>query len=393
MFYNTTALQNRASSMKNLLPMDSNAEIHRHGSDYFPMSQQIRSVPLNRFNFIRIKSLTQLQAQPFVNGSQMDFDLSCGFTEKLLLELTLNITTAPVSLNLEYLIDRIEFLGAGDNILSTVRGQNLYHAWLTKKYDQSAREVSSVNKDINFVSQSIPVSNGNVFYIHLWSFIDYCQPKLDAIKNRIKLRIYFSGNGIIAGSASNITATQIDLIAQTQQIAPSLDTIETNKKLNSCLKFRYLEPVRGASESRAMLPSTEYNFRLSSANGPCAFILFQLTPIGGLPDAFQEIANYEFLDSNNTIVGINTSKQLQQYVGDSLSGYISTIKPGMYCIPFAFPELALNGNSAGYYGLSTIEQIKILTPSTLVAGNFLFEAFCYSYQTIIIEKGVVSVQK
>lgn len=374
------------------LPSNTTAEVHPIASDGFPASQQTRMPPINRFNYLRIKPKTNIQAQLFTPGNQIDFEVATPYTEKLLLEFNLSVATAAVTANLEFCIDRLEIISNGI-ILSTLRGINLWHAWLFKSYDQTVREVSVNNKSTSLVPQSIAVGNNYIFYVHLWSFVDYIQPKLNAIKSNLTFRVYFTDAGIIAGSAANITVNSCDIIAQTQQLSGMLESLETQRKLNRDIRYRFLNPIRACSETRALLPSSEYSFRLNSTNGLTSFIVFHLTTIGGNPDAFAQLNSYEFLDENNTIVGIQMPRQLQVYCSESFVGYASYLFPNCYVIPFGFVGMSLEGCECGFYKMTTKEQIKIYTDAAFVGGNYLFEAYTYEYNVLSLCNGSANIMK
>lgn len=391
MSFNNDLLNNPRVVEKQHLPSDTTMEIHKTGSDHFPLSQKLRMPPLNRFNWQRIKPQTQLNLALFTVGNQVDYYVNSGYTEKLFLEVEVNVVNNPVTVNNEFLIDRIEIISNG-NILSTIRDYNLYHAWLFKTYDQTVREIETSNKNISFVSQALAVGFHR-FYIHLKSFVDGCQPKLNSIKSQLLFRIYFSDKGVVAGLNTDLQVSLCDILAQTQQLSNQLESLETQRKQSKMLKYRFLNPIRAASETVAMNASQQYNFRLTSLNSLSAYIIFHITAVGGDPDAFTQIDSFEFLDQNNVIVGLKTTHEMSRLVSLSLPGYLASVKKFMYVLPFSFITLAENGSQSGFYKMSTMEQIRIYTPSTWVNGNYTFEAYSYDYNTISIDKGVASVSK
>lgn len=371
---------------------DIKQEVHPLAHNDFPASQDLKMPPLNRFNLVRIKPQTNLQGNLFTPGNQIDYYVNTGYTEKLVLEINYNVTTAAVTPNFEFCIDRLEIISNGE-ILSTIRGINLWHQWLFKSYDQTIREVSTVNKNTSLVPQSVAVGNGYQHHIHLWSMVDYIQPRLNSIKSNFLFRIYFTNAGIVAGNSNNITVTNCDIIAITQQLSGLGESLESERKMHRMLNYRFLNPIRADSETRALNPSSDYYFRLTSSNGLVAFIVFHLTPVGGAPDNFSQLASYEMLDENNTIVGINIPGNLDVYVGESFIGYAKYLFPNCYLIPFSFVNKAIQGCQTGYYKTTTKEQIHIYTGAGFAAGNYLFEAYTYEYNVLHVNNGTASISK
>ena len=376
---------------KQHLPSDTTREVHPISSDHFPLSQKLRMAPQNRFNNQRIKPQTQINLNLFTIGNQVDYYITTGYTEKLYLEVEANVVNAPVTLNVEFLIDRVEIISNG-NILSTVRDYNLYHSWLFKTYDQSIRELPSYNKNTSFVPQSLAVGFHR-FYIPLKTFVDNCQPKLNIIKGGLLFRIYFSEKGVVTGLNTNVNVSLADIIAQTQQLSNQLESLESQRKQNKMLKYRFLNPIRAASETIAMNANQQYNFRLTSLNSLSAYLVFHITLVGNDPDDFAQIDSFELLDQNNVLVSLKTSHEQSRLVSLSLPGYIATLKTNIYLIPFSFPTMADNGSQSGFYKMTTMEQIKVYTSSTWTNGNYTFECYSYDYNTLILDKGVATVSK
>lgn len=374
------------------LPKNVTEEVHKHGADNFPLNQQLRMVPLSRFNNIRVKPMTQLQSVLFTNGNQTDYYINAGYTEKIWFELELNIINAAVTLNVEWLIDRIEIISNHGHIISTIRDHNLYHSWLFKTYDETQRIAPSYNKNGSLVAQSLAVG-AHTIYIPIWSFIDSCEPKLNAIKNQLLFRVYWSSNGVVAGLNTNATVVLADIICQTQQLSNMGESLETQRKQAKMLLYRIVNPIRASSETIAMNASSTYNFRLTSLNSMSAFLVFHISLVGAAPDAFTRADAYELLDENNVIVGLKTTHEQSRLVSLSFPGYLATLSSNIYVIPFSFPTLAIQGIQSGFYKMTTKEQIRIYTDAAWVNGNYTFNCYSYDYNTLHIEKGIASVSK
>lgn len=367
-------------------------EVHPTDSNGFPLAQSIKMPPLNRFNLNRIKPQSAVQTNLFTAGNQVDYYVNTGYTEKLLLEINYSVVNAAVTLDLEFCIDRIEIISNGET-LSTVRGVNLWHQWLFKSYDQTLREVVGTNKNTSLVAQSVAVGTGYSNYIHLWSLIDYVQPRLNSIKSNFTIRIFFTSAGVTAGLNTNVNVVNCDLIAITQQLSGLGESLESQKKQNKMLKYRFLNPIRACSETRALAASSDYYFRLTSSNGLVGMIVFHLNLVGASPETFSALSSYELLDENNQIVGINIPNKLDVYVGESLVGYAKYLMPNCYCIPFSWVNMAIQGKQAGYYKTTTKEQLHIYTGAGFAPGNYTFEAYTYEYNVLNIDNGVAKLSK
>ena len=394
MSFATDLFNNPKQNEKNHLPSNLQTEIHKFGSDGFPKSQSLRMPPVNRFNYIRVKPHTTLQTTLFNIGNQTDYIIGnlSGYCERAQLEIEINVINNPVTLFNELLIDRIEILASG-NIIQTIRDYNLYHGWLFKNNDETARTASSYNKNTSLVAQSLAVGFHRK-YIDLDCFINQCEPKLNIIKNNnITVRIFWSNKGVTAGLNTDAQVQLCDILIKNQQLSMIAESLETQKKQSMLLKYRFLDPIKGADETIAMNASQQYNIRLTSLNGYVSHLIFHITSVGGAVDTFAQIDSFELLDAQNTIVGIKTSHEQAQLVSTEFPGVLQTLKPTVYCVPFSFPNLARLGNSAGGYKFCTQEILKIYTPSTWANGNYNVLVYAYQYATLSIDKGVVSVMK
>lgn len=384
-------MNNPRTSEKSHLPSDINAEVHKTGSDAFPMSQQLRMVPLSKFNVIRTKPQTQLQTTLFQDGNQMDWFVNSGFTERLWLEFEFNIVNAPVTLNLEFCIDRIEIWSNGQ-ILSTVRDYNLYHEWLFKSYEQTIREVSNNNKNTALVPQALGVGFHRK-YLHLNCFVDNTEMKLNTIKGQLNFKIYFSSKGVVAGLTTNCQVQLADILSETHVLSNAGESLESHRKQNKMIKYRFLQPIRAASETIVMNAGQEYNIRLTSLSGLTAFLIFHITAVGSSPDSFSKLDSFELLDENNVITGLKTTHEQSRIISQALPGYLATLNENIYVIPFAYTALARKGCVAGFYAMNTKQQIKLYSGAAWVNGNYTVNVFAYDYNIITVDKGVASLSK
>jgi hypothetical protein len=138
------------------------------------------------------------------------------------------------------------------------------------------------------------------------TFIDGSQIKLSAIKDQLKLKIWFSDLGVVAGNATDISVSSCDILQYTQQLGAPLEAMEQKRKSMGHFYFRFLNPVRIASNTLAMTASSQYDIRLSSANSLSAYLFFVVrsSPLTTNINTFIKISAFELLDKDNTIVGL-----------------------------------------------------------------------------------------
>ncbi len=389
MSFYSDLLNNPNTAVKSHLPSNLNAEVHTHESNGYLTSQQLVLPPLNRFFWQRVKPQTNLPVTLFQNGNIVDIKLNSSYTERLWLELEFNIVNAPVTLNLDFVIEKID-IWSGNTIISTIRDYQFLHSWLFKNYELTQRQATNANKNGSLVSQALPVGFYRK-YIHLNCFVDSCQPKLNMIKDQITLRIHFQDKGVVAGLTGNCAVTLCDVLAESQQLMT--ENLETQRKASKMLKYRFLNPILACKESIVMNSGQTYNFRLTSMTSMTSHLIFHIRAAAALPDVFTQLEYFEFLNPNREVVGTKISHQLSRVISENTPGWLSTLNEAIYVIPFSFLNLANKGVQAGFWKFSTIESINVFTPSTWVNGNYTFECYGYEYNTLHIDKGVVSLSK
>lgn len=395
MSFYSNIINNPHVQNKHHLPSDLNAEIHKFSSDGFPKSQELRLPPVNRFAVVRTKPQSAIQSNLFQDGNEISFYVNSGYTEKVFMELEFNVVNAPVTLNFEWCIDRINIeSGNGGNPISVIRNENLYHqTWLFKSYEQTIREAENNNKSNNLVAQSLPIGFYRR-YIEIPCFVSNCQPKINAIKGGLLFKVYFSAAGVTAGLTTNVNVSLCDILSYTQELAPQHSALENERKANRLLKHRFLNPIRAANETITMNASQQYNIRLTSLNSLSAYLIFHIRLISNSVDNFSRIDAFELLDENNVIVGLKTThEQHRQLISQNMPGYLATLNQNIYIVPFCFTDLANRGIQSGFYAMSTKEQLRIYTTAGHTNGTYQVNIYSYDYNTLIVDNGVAMLSK
>lgn len=391
MAFYSDLLNNPNNAVKSHLPSNLNVEVHKHeSSNGYPSSQQLVLSPLNRFFVQRIKPQTNLPVTLFQAGQIIDIKLNSSYTERLWFEIEFNVINAPVTLNLDFVIEKIDII-SGNTTISTIRDYNLLHSWLFKSYELTQRQATNANKNGSLVSQALPIGFYRK-YIHLNCFVDSCQPKLNMIKDQITLRIHFQDKGVVAGLTSNIQVQLFDCLAQVQQLMT--ENLETQRKQSQMLRYRFLNGNLAARESIVMNAGQTYNFRLTSLSSMTSHLIFHIKAAAALPDVFSQLEFFEFLNPNREVVGTKCSHQQSRIISEDMTGWLATLNEAIYIVPFSFVSLAQKGIQSGFWKFSTIESINVFTNATTwVNGNYTFECYGYEYNTLNIDRGVVSLSK
>lgn len=391
-------IEQAKNSDKEHLPKNLTAEIHSHGSNGFKASQQLCLPPMNRFGGqIRSKPQSGFNQASLISGSgQLDFHLSSsGYVEKLFLEIELTVANNAVTIIPQYLIDRVELLSSEGNIISTIYGDCIYVNKIHQTLEEHNRQKDIENLDSSYNGVSVAVGQKRIIF-HIPTFLDGIQMKLNVIKSKLIARIYFSSLGVTAGLATNITVSLCDIIQHGQQLSPALEAMENHRKMTGFHAFRFLNPVRVASQTISMVASNYYDIRLTSANSLSAFLVFLIRPnpiTSANVNTFQAIEYYEVLDRDNTIVGLKTSHEYHKLLSKAFAGDILNYK-NIYCIPFAISvEGANQGGQLGFFSFSSNEILRVYMPSTLVAGSFRVDVYSWDYNKLSLNNGNLTVSK
>lgn len=378
-----------------------NYELHTHNNKIgFSDSQALSLPPINQFTgWIRSRARSGFnQATLFSDNGILDYNLtSSGFCEKIFLEFELRVVNAAVSFLPHYAIDRIEYESTEGSPLFTVYGDNVYIGEkLHQSLDAHNRFRAVENLDANYDAVSIPVGTKRII-IPLPSIVDQSPIKLNIINGEFKIKIYFSSRCIVAGVAANLTVSSCDILQKTQRLSQYGETMETNLKMRSNLKFRVLAPIKYTSQSIALAPSGQFDIRLTSGTGLSAYIYFvvRAAPVLGanVNNFVDAVEFFELLDATNEIQGIKTSNELLKWQSEQFTGDILNFKK-IYTIPFAIDVDAANsGNQTGFYAMSSNEILRIYTKSTLALGTYEVSVYGLDYQCLEINRGMITIKK
>ena len=157
-----------------------------------------------------------------------------------------------------------------------------------------------------------------------------------------------------------------------------------------------MNPVRIASQTLAMTASSQYDIRLTSANGLYAYLFFVIrtNPISSANiNSFLAIDSFELLDQDNTIVGIKTTNEMHKYDSLMFNGDVINFK-NFYVIPFALSiEAANNGGQVGFYKFNTNEILRLYSPAGFASTSYRVDVYGMEYNVLTVTNGVINVKK
>ena len=295
-----------------------------------------------------------------------------------------------------YLFDRIELLSTEGNVITNIYGDNIYLVKLHKTLEQHNRERQSENLGTTYDGVAIAANTLKRVLVHIPCFIDGTQLKLSAVRDRMIMRVYFSPNGVTAGVATDINVSLCDVIQKTQQLSGALESMEQKRNANSKRYFRFLNNGRIATETRSLVASSQYDVRLTSANGMYAYLYFiiRTNPLSGANiNNFVAIDSFELYDRDGTIVGIKMTNEHHKLDSLQFDGDILNYK-NVYTIAFALSiSAAHNGNQTGFYKFSGDEYLRLYTPAGLANDSYRIDVFGFEYNTLKMEHGRLDVCK
>lgn len=379
--------------------------VHQKDSKNFPVATNIVLPPASSFNsWVRSKPQSSLQNATIISAQgQTDYQISPpGFTKRMLLDLTVQNTGATgINILPHFLLERYEIMDSNQNILETQYGNNVWLEKIHQPIDYVNRiAIAEGINPVTFNNDTVLAPNAIREYIlHLPSFMDADDPKLNSLSDRMLIRVYWSNLGCDIPASINVI--NADILTHGMALAAEHESKETKLRRRGIWDYRYLQPVRHAQQSISnMTPNSFYDIRLTSANGYVAYlvIFIQSNPI-----TFANVNNYtpvtaiELLDKDNVIVGLSQNNLLMsniasQHFEGSILSY--NVKPGLYTMSFAMSVSgARAGSVTGFYKMSGLEQLRIVTPSTWTTGSYTVNVMGYEYGIIEQKDGELKSTK
>lgn len=305
--------------------------------------------------------------------------------DKAYLQLTFNNGTASIAnFNPYNAIQSMRLLSAdGSNIIANIQSgieQLRSYALLNSAQEIANYSVSSNISTTLGLGSGVPASGNRTLILPL-----YLMP-WDSFDDNLSLQ--FNGDLILevttqdstyfteAGTASTLTISNPQLILDTVEYTPGLQSALKASIMNRTFQFMYLEPLL-YTNTITLAASTQYTFTLSSLNGLCAALFIGVydtsTPAGRRTPI--EMENFYLTDSSGqNIVGGNTiSSQYNKM--EVASHFKDSVFPRYYDeIVNHFcerPDLTLGEQiPSGFYYFTGFENLVLTTPAGLAGGQY-----------------------
>lgn len=333
----------------------------------------------------KIQSKTAIQNMP-VNDAESQFDLHVlGYLHELYVELEITENnTGNSRFNPYNLWQRIEIEADDGKLFRTLYPDLMFQKQMLfrdRDYHERIKNVEGLQS--NFSPNTITVAQNTTqkFFLKLDIF-DGSTPNLTLLKKPLLFKFYWQlpANFVIGGTSQNLSIRSMNLLAK--QLVPKY-----HHKPGTDITYRYLNFVR-QTHSKNLQPSTEYDFQLNAFNGFSSYIFFMVRPApvstdGANWDTYQAIDNFELRDKNSQIIAIKHESNFNRYVVSDVfnSEFLNTAGKNIYVIPFSMdPEGSEHGAQTGGMMFTTDEILHIVTPSTLVAGNFDIVIWSANYE-------------
>lgn len=385
-------LKVHSNTKKVIFPLSKN-----HSGLVFPQSQNEVNLPyVNEYlGWRRLKSKTAVSNSPI--GSESHWDLNVlGNIQSLHCEIVLKEGNVGNSrFNIYNIFDRLEVEGeSGENILTVYPDVLFYNKMLFRPREEHSRTkiLEGLNDDFSEETITIAQNASRTFYLHLDMF-DYSSPNLRSLNKPLLLKFYFKNPAdfCVSGSSTSITITSMDLILN-QILQPPII-------MNENINYRWLNLIRH-NEVMALQASSEYTVKLNGLSGMSAYIFFMVRPSPVPTNAvnfktLQAIDAFELNDKDNQILAIKQTPLLNRYIVSKVfPGEILNYNYNIYVIPFCInASSAVHGSFTGGQFLSSHENLKIFTPSTLTPGNFEISVWSANYEYFTVSKGRITSSK
>jgi len=269
-----------------------------------------------------LRSLPQstFASQLFNEGQTVDFYCNySGFIEELRLSILATVANNNVSVNGNYLINRVEIYDTAGSVAQTIYADSIYMEFCTQNNDESVFEQTNslVSTTYNIAGPYIPTTNLEIL-LRIPCAISDSQLKGKSVSQYL-IRVYFSNKGL-QGNVADLLCTDLSLLQYSEALSAKGEQMEVNRKRNELNMYRVLTPTRIALEIVQMLPNNFYDIRLTSWTQLSAYILFVVrsSPVSvtNVTD-FIPILKYELYNENSQIVGttITNKKNIGRKLG------------------------------------------------------------------------------
>ena len=297
-----------------------------------------------------------------------------------------------------YWIDFIEIFAQDGNVrMQRIEGHSI-PLDMRKQFStqELARLIGVTGPDLGTVI--LAAGEQRDFFLPFNSIIDTTEMFVAGLNGDLIYRFHFrAGTDILAGGAAPPTMNSLSLIIHTIELPPRRFRETLNLFRNGTFDYPYLFQVRQAL-TQTFNPGTTYNFVLSGLTGLVSFmhINMRATPLQNVAFfTYEKLDSFNILsESGHTITGLQKiDADYNIRVQQTLWGFPgeSTVDNYLYAHSRAPINDIGTGSNLGFFAYTGKEQLQIITPSTMVAGNKELEVIAYVHGLLRINKGVARV--
>lgn len=354
-------------------------------------------------SYYSVQPRSSVNNQPITNPIIVDFNISTpDYLTSVYARITLtNTTGTAINLKSYLLFNRLEILDSNNNILTTIYENNFIDKFIYLDQLKINRIApAEAFNPVNFGSTVIPANSSVTVNISVPGLISQNSLKTSLINSGLYLKFYMHSRAIDVPASCNVTNFTLTVFGA--RYFSKQSAYDTQQKITEDLKYRYLQPVRALLTTLNLTAGAQYNLQLVSGSGASALLVLKIT--GAVPTfanalTYYPVANMEFHDRNNQIVGINLLSQEwltianKQYPGSILDYNVLNANDysNYYLIPFnVSPQLSNSGSVSGLYNLTGFESIVFTMPPTFTSGTYNVEVMSYNYAVAEINKGAIT---
>jgi hypothetical protein len=385
------------------VPKNSRTKIATHGQ----LKDKPTMPPMNFFTGIqRVKPTSSFTTTNLFNvGQSIDFQCSwAGFVEQVRIQMDLEINPAaanPVSINSNYLLNRVEIYTSDNNIAQTFYADQIFLRRIVWNQDKSEFENAS-QRIVNYgPSGNIAAATKFSVEIEIPNMLSDVQFKGGVPNNKVLFRVWFDLLGVVSGAITDLWCNLCDLIFYTQQLDPMVEQKEICMKKQEKLQYRVLDPIRCATLTIPNATANQnYDVLLTGLNGLSSMIFFvvRTSPISSANiQSYVSGLKYELYDQNSQLLATTIDDNKNRYIiGQKFGGDIlkQSQGAGIYLLPFAVDiSAAMKGVNSGFYAGSTREILKIYFPTGFVQANVVVDVYSYNYAVLESDKGILKYYK
>jgi hypothetical protein len=355
----------------------------------------------------RQPSKSALPTGTLTQGVNVDFEINStgGHISTMYVELTLKENnTAAATISPYQTFERIEYyVNNGQDLFRIVYPDENYFVRMIAGQGRdfvgfrTKRLAEYLNADYTPQTNNL-AQNGTTTYLLEFNLFEGSQPDIRNLKNGILCRFYFNQSAYFCNPAgsTNVSLSNMNILIR------QLNIPQVHYSLP--LRHNYINYTRNLQSINPMAASTQYDIKLNSLRGCCAFLIIFLRANPVYTNYTNEntflgnVANIEFHDRNNQLIAFQFYQNLNNYImaqhfdTDFINSFPTG--PNVWILPFSTsPSQAEQGVQHGFYNLSSDEIVRITTNSSFSSANVEVAIWGAMYEHFDIHNGMMHFTK